>query len=102
VEGGTWIPPRILTEALVELTADSPQHDPTHGLLASLTPREREVLSCLTDGLRRSEVAARLQVSTNTVRTHVQSILSKLEVNSSVAAVTLTRRAGTASVRPRN
>ena len=56
-------------------------------------PLALAVLSCLAEGLNRVEVAARLHVSTNTVRTHVQSILSKLDVNSSVAAVALARRA---------
>jgi DNA-binding NarL/FixJ family response regulator len=91
-EGGTWIPPRLLTEVLDELTGEPPPHDPGQKLLAGLTSRERDVLSCLADGLGRAEVAARLHVSTNTVRTHVQSILSKLEVSSSVAAVALARK----------
>jgi DNA-binding NarL/FixJ family response regulator len=92
-EGGTWIPPKVLTAVLGELTWTPPADDPTQMLLVSLTPRERDVLSCLADGLGRAEVAARLQVSTNTVRTHVQSILSKLGVNSCVAAVALARKA---------
>lgn len=91
--GGTWIQPTVLTELLTELTQEAPVLDAAQRLLAALTPREREVLSCLADGLNRIEVAARLHVSTNTVRTHVQSILSKLGVNSSVAAVALARRA---------
>jgi len=64
-----------------------------------LTRRERDVLTCLVEGLNRPEVAMRLQLSTNTVRTHVQSILSKLGVNSCVAAVALVRR--TSSTVPR-
>lgn len=92
-EGGTWIPPKVLTAVLDELTWTPPADDPTQTLLASLTPRERDVLSCLGEGLGRVEVAARLHVSTNTVRTHVQSILSKLGVNSSVAAVALVHKA---------
>jgi DNA-binding NarL/FixJ family response regulator len=91
-DGGTWVPPKVLTVILDELTWRPPE-DPTRAVLARLTPRERDVLSCLADGLGRPEVAARLHVSTNTVRTHVQSILSKLGVNSSVAAVALLRRA---------
>ena len=93
-DGGTWIPPKVLTVILEELTWTPSADDPVQMLLASLTPRERDVLSCLADGLGRVEVAARLQVSTNTVRTHVQSILAKLGVNSSVAAVALMRKAG--------
>jgi DNA-binding NarL/FixJ family response regulator len=92
-EEGTWIPPRLLTAVLGDLTWTPPADDPIQLLLADLTPREREVLSCLTEGLGRAEVAARLQVSANTVRTHVQSILSKLGVNSAVAAVALARKA---------
>lgn len=88
--GGTWIPPKVLTRLLDELTES---HTSTQRALAALTPREREVLMCLCEGLNRMEVAARLRLSTNTVRTHVQSILSKLDVNSSVAAVALARKA---------
>ena len=62
-------------------------------MLGQLTHREREVLLCLVDGLDRPEVAARLKVSTNTVLTHVQSILAKLGVRSCVAAVALVRKA---------
>jgi DNA-binding NarL/FixJ family response regulator len=92
-DGGTWVPPKVLTVVLDELTCRPPDDDPTRALLGRLTPREREVLDCLADGLGRPDVAARLNVSTNTVRTHVQSMLSKLGVNSSVAAVALLHRA---------
>jgi len=101
-EGGTWIQPKVLTYLLGELTGASPVQDAAQKLLASLTSRERDVLSCLADGLGRVEVGTRLQVSTNTVRTHVQSILSKLGVSSSVAAVALARKAGPASAMPRH
>jgi DNA-binding NarL/FixJ family response regulator len=101
-EGGTWIQPKVLTYLLGELTGASPLQDAAQKVLATLTSRERDVLSCLADGLGRVEVAARLHVSTNTVRTHVQSILSKLGVNSSVAAVALARRAGPSSATPRH
>jgi DNA-binding NarL/FixJ family response regulator len=96
-EGGTWIQPKVLTYLIDELTGASPLQDAAQKLLSTLTSRERDVLACLADGLGRVEVAARLQVSTNTVRTHVQSILSKLGVSSSVAAVALARKAGPAS-----
>jgi DNA-binding NarL/FixJ family response regulator len=100
-DGGTWVPPKVLTAVLDELTWSPPDDDPTHALLARLTPRERDVLDCLADGLGRPEVAARLHVSTNTVRTHVQSILSKVGVNSSVAAVALLRPAVATDRSPR-
>jgi DNA-binding NarL/FixJ family response regulator len=60
-------------------------------LLASLTPREREVLSCLAEGAGRRDVAERLHLSANTVRTHLQNLMAKLGVHSTLEAVALTR-----------
>lgn len=89
--GGVWLPPWALTAVLDALVWSSPPEDPVETLLGTLTPREREVLRCLAEGLGRPAVAERLRMSTNTVRTHVQSILSKLDVSSSLAAVALVR-----------
>ena len=59
----------------------------TARLLASqLTQREREVLALLAAGATGREIATRLSISTNTVRTHVQSILTKLQVHSRLEA----------------
>jgi DNA-binding NarL/FixJ family response regulator len=91
--GGVWLPPRALTAVLDALVWSSPPEDPVETLLGMLTPREREVLLCLAEGLGRPAVAERLGMSTNTVRTHVQSILTKLDVSSSLAAVALVRGA---------
>ena len=56
-------------------------------LLASqLTPRERQVLALLVEGNDNTQIARRLSVSANTVRTHVQSILTKLGVRSRLQA----------------
>lgn len=89
--GGTCVPPRLLTAALAELTHGGGGRvaGGAQNRLDRLTPREREVLACLVEGLGRAEIAARLHLSPNTVRTHVQSILTKLGVSSSVGAVSL-------------
>jgi len=63
--------------------------------LASLTPREREVLSYLAEGIGRREVAERMQLSANTIRSHLQNLMAKLEVHSSLEAVALACRANT-------
>jgi DNA-binding NarL/FixJ family response regulator len=57
--------------------------------LSSLTSREREVLGCLTDGLRTDDVARRFAVSVRTVNTHVHNILRKLYVHTRADAVRL-------------
>ncbi len=59
-----------------------------------LTPREREVLELVAEGLTNKEIAARLVISENTVRAHLRNILDKLHVSSRVeAAVWLQREA---------
>jgi len=59
-----------------------------------LSFREREVLSCLADGLTNAEVAARLYVSRETVKTHVAHVLRKLEVEDRTSAVDKAARLG--------
>ncbi len=55
-------------------------------LAKQLTAREIEVLQLLTEGASGRDIAERLSVSPNTVRTHVQGILSKLQVHSRLEA----------------
>jgi DNA-binding NarL/FixJ family response regulator len=55
--------------------------------LASLSARELEVLKLLTDGLLNKEIASRLQISFDTVRTHIKHIYEKLLVRSRAEAV---------------
>jgi DNA-binding NarL/FixJ family response regulator len=62
-------------------------------LMASqLTPREMEVLTLLVEGADGRKAAAALGISLNTVRTHVQSILTKLQVHSRLEAATFAVR----------
>jgi two-component system nitrate/nitrite response regulator NarL len=61
-------------------------------LAQQLTTREREVLGLLVEGLGGQAIGRRLGVSSNTVRTHVQNILSKLQVHSRLEAATLAVR----------
>jgi two-component system, NarL family, nitrate/nitrite response regulator NarL len=62
-------------------------------LLASqLSPREREVLALLVEGAGGETVSRKLGISRNTVRTHVQNILTKLQVHSRLEAATFAVR----------
>ena len=62
--------------------------------LAELTPREREVLSLLAEGLTNRQIADRLVVSEHTVHRHVTNILRKLRLPSRTAAAAHAVRAG--------
>jgi len=90
----THLPPALLTGVLRELTAARRHRTESERLIESLTPREQEVLRCMVAGLARKAVAERLFLSPHTVRTHMQNVLGKLGVHSTLAAVALARRAG--------
>lgn len=62
--------------------------------LAVLTPREREVLAALGRGLGNAQIAAELFVTEATVKTHVSSVLAKLQVTSRMQAAVISRQAG--------
>jgi DNA-binding NarL/FixJ family response regulator len=89
--GEAWVAPDLLGRVLPDLVNRSraPQ-DP----LAGLSPREREVLQCMVDGLSRAEIAEQLGVSGNTVRTHAQNLIAKLGVHSTLESVAVALRHG--------
>jgi DNA-binding NarL/FixJ family response regulator len=61
---------------------------------AALTHREREVLALLAQGHSQGEIAGQLFISSNTVATHLQRVLSKLGVHSRAQAVALAHQHG--------
>lgn len=89
--GETWLPPAETGNIMALLLSDQERRREDDELLAALTPREREVLTCLAEGAGRREVAERLHLSANTVRTHLQNLMAKLGVHTTLEAVALTR-----------
>ena len=71
------------TQALIRASGRRQEHD------SDLTPREKEVLKMMTDGLSNPEIAQRLIVSKSTVKFHVSSILSKLNASGRTEAVAM-------------
>lgn len=65
-----------------------------HGLGWDLSPRERQVLDLLAQGESKDAIAERLYLSTNTVRNHIQNILTKLGAHSRLEAVAAAAREG--------
>lgn len=63
-------------------------------LFAELTARERDVLELLAEGMRNQDIAGRLAITEKTVKHHVSSILSKLQVNHRTEAAVMATRSG--------
>jgi DNA-binding NarL/FixJ family response regulator len=88
-----FIPVSLLTSVLP--TAERATSSPSVGHHAvELTPRQRDVLRCLMDGRSRTETGRLLNMSPNTVRTHIGAILQRLQVHTTLAAVAEARRSG--------
>lgn len=92
--GETWVPPRLLGPAIDRLIDVASSQQQASGLISTLSPREVEVLRCLAMGLTRQEIAQRFTLSPHTVRTHINNVLRKLDVHSTLAAVSIARRMG--------
>jgi DNA-binding NarL/FixJ family response regulator len=79
---------------LIDRTRRTPAATVDLSRLASLTARERQVLSLVAEGRSQKQIASTLGISVKTVGTHVQNVLSKLGLHSRVEAVAMSLRAG--------
>jgi pimeloyl-ACP methyl ester carboxylesterase/DNA-binding CsgD family transcriptional regulator len=61
---------------------------------AELTPRERDLVELIAQGIDNAQIAARLSLSEKTVKNHITSIFTKLEVENRSRAIVLAREAG--------
>jgi DNA-binding NarL/FixJ family response regulator len=76
--GEALLTPSVTRRLIAEFTRSPRALPPADGLLAELTDREHEVLQQVAAGLPNAEIAASLHLSVATVKTHVSSLLSKL------------------------
>jgi DNA-binding NarL/FixJ family response regulator len=82
-EGGAYVDPTLASDLVSPRATDR---------LPALSGREREVLGMLADGLSNPEIAARLFISPETVRTHVRNAMAKLEADTRTQAVAVALR----------
>ncbi|GAA3296173.1 response regulator [Streptomyces cinereospinus] len=96
VAGGEGLIAPAVTRRLIAEFAAQPAREPRAdtAVLDALTRREREVLSCLGEGLSNAAVAARLDMAEATVKTHVSRLLGKLGLRSRVQAAVLAQELG--------
>lgn len=97
--GDGVVAPEVTRRVLARLAGTPDRSGPAANgapLPADLTPRERDVLAALGQGLSNADIAARLVISEATTKTHVSRVLAKLEVSSRVQAAIVAREAGLA------
>jgi DNA-binding NarL/FixJ family response regulator len=92
LRGETIVPPAMLGDLLSQLVQSKERQNDVLRRLSRLTRREREVLALLVEGADNDIVAQRLVISPETARTHIQNILSKLDVHSRLEALALVLR----------
>jgi DNA-binding NarL/FixJ family response regulator len=87
--GEALLAPAVTRRLISEFTRlrPKPEGAPSTPVLATLTPRETQVLRLVAEGLSNTEIAARLVVTEETVKTHVSRMLSKLGLRDRTQAV---------------
>ncbi len=87
--GEALLAPAVTRRLISEFTRLRPKPDdgPPAGALTALTPRETQVLRLVAEGLSNTEIAARLVVTEETVKTHVSRMLNKLGLRDRTQAV---------------
>lgn len=84
--GGIWIDPGLPRKIFDVFQKNVAEAEGRNQGLAGLTRREREVLGCVAEGSSNRDIALKLHVSEQTVKTHLTRIFAKLSVANRVAA----------------
>ena len=84
---GLLSPKNLLVDRSASLEVDIDRSSTSTSEVDALTPREREVLEMLAEGLSNKEIAWRMKISEHTVKFHVASIFAKFDVSTRSEAV---------------
>jgi len=97
--GDALLSPRVTRRLIGEFARLRPKVPIRQEAVRELTPRETEVLRHVAEGLSNSEIAERLVVAEETVKTHVSRVLAKLGLRDLAQAVVVTYESGLVSPR---
>ncbi len=95
--GEVWLDRLTMGSVLHEMTGEK-QADPDQEKIATLTDREREVVSLVGEGLKNKQIAAKLFISETTVTHHLSSVFSKLAVSDRLELIIYAFRHGLAKL----
>jgi two-component system, NarL family, nitrate/nitrite response regulator NarL len=96
-EGEVWIDRSMIGSVIQELNRPG-EVDPEKAKIASLTDREREVITLVGEGLKNKQIAERLFITETTVTHHLSSVFSKLEVSDRLELIIYAFRHGLAKM----
>ena len=96
VAAGTKVLPPSLTESLfAQIAREVETQEPARLVEAvRMTPREREVIDLIGEGLSNKEIATRLNIATHTVKSHVRNVMEKLALHTRLQIATYSHREG--------
>ncbi|MBC2643672.1 MULTISPECIES: response regulator transcription factor [unclassified Rhodococcus (in: high G+C Gram-positive bacteria)] len=93
-DGEALLAPTVTRRLIADVTSRRSAARRKPAALSALTPREREVLELIARGMSNTEIADRLFVAEQTVKTHVGKVLSKLDLRDRAQAVVLAYESG--------
>ncbi|MEN0139004.1 MAG: response regulator transcription factor [Rhodococcus sp. (in: high G+C Gram-positive bacteria)] len=93
-DGEALLAPTVTRRLIADVTSRRSAARRKPAALSALTPREREVLELIARGMSNTEIAERLFVAEQTVKTHVGKVLSKLDLRDRAQAVVLAYESG--------
>jgi DNA-binding NarL/FixJ family response regulator len=90
MRGDTYLSPSVSKDLVGDLLTGTPAAHP----LEELTPRQREILQLVAEGLTTKEIASRLDLSIKTVETHRAQLMERLDIHDVAGLVKFAIRAG--------
>jgi DNA-binding NarL/FixJ family response regulator len=95
--GGKVLPPRMTESLFAQIASEALSRGPEVAIEeVRMTPREREVIDLIGEGLSNKEIAQRLDIATHTVKSHVRNVMEKLALHTRLQIAAYSHR-GTAA-----
>ncbi|MEU5208642.1 response regulator transcription factor [Streptomyces sp. NPDC020742] len=91
--GRSMLDPATTTRLMSTLRGEEPSAEPEPAALSSLSPREREILGLIGEGLTNRQIGQRLYLSEKTIKNHISRLLAKLGVERRIQAAVLATQA---------
>jgi len=95
-EGAHVLPPQMTGTLFSQIARDAVARGRPEALdSVRMTPREREVINLIGEGLSNKEIAARLHIATHTVKSHVRNVMEKLMLHTRLQIAAYAHKEGT-------